>query len=190
VPSPRRLLHDHIVPHLQISDEVIGDELRHQVIAVAEPAAAVPLEGHGNGQSKFIGIGWGQFARIIARISQQRDARSVGTRPARDAESPATDRTCPSTPAGHMPSINLPRCSFSYVIREQSWIDLIVQVLKGSHTSASVRQDVDEPYLHAGVRSPAFLCRRRLARTGRSMTRHFGAHHTHQGSAAGLISPL
>ena len=38
MPASRRLLHDDVVPLLQISDEVIGDELRHQIVRLLEPA--------------------------------------------------------------------------------------------------------------------------------------------------------
>jgi len=40
----RRLSPDDEVPLLQISNEVIGDELRHEIIAMSEPPAAILLK--------------------------------------------------------------------------------------------------------------------------------------------------
>jgi len=44
VSGSRRLSHDDEVPVLQISNEVIGDELRHEIIAMSEPTAPIPLK--------------------------------------------------------------------------------------------------------------------------------------------------
>jgi hypothetical protein len=43
VARSRRLPHDNVVPLLQVSDEVIGHELCHDIVAVSEPAAPVTL---------------------------------------------------------------------------------------------------------------------------------------------------
>jgi hypothetical protein len=44
VPRSRRVPHDHKVALLQIPDKMIRHELRHQVVAVSEPAAPVTLK--------------------------------------------------------------------------------------------------------------------------------------------------
>ena len=46
-----------MVSLLQVSNEVVRDELCHQVIAVAEPAASVALKRKAQGETKFVGIG-------------------------------------------------------------------------------------------------------------------------------------
>jgi hypothetical protein len=48
---------DDIVPFLQVADEVIRDELGHELIAVPEPASAIALKGHRDRQPEFVRIG-------------------------------------------------------------------------------------------------------------------------------------
>jgi len=57
VPRSWRPLHHDIVPLLQLSNEVVRDELCHQVIAVAEPAASVALKRKAQGEAKLVRIG-------------------------------------------------------------------------------------------------------------------------------------
>ena len=54
---PRRFPHDHKISILQVSDEVIRHEFRHQIVPVAEPAATVALKGEAQREAKLIGIG-------------------------------------------------------------------------------------------------------------------------------------
>ena len=56
VSAPWRASQDDEVPLLQIPNEVIGHELRHEVITVPEPAAAIALKSHRDRQPKFIRI--------------------------------------------------------------------------------------------------------------------------------------
>ena len=55
---PRRLPHDHKISILQVADKVIGHELSHQIVPMAEPAATVALKGEAQHGAKLIGIGW------------------------------------------------------------------------------------------------------------------------------------
>jgi hypothetical protein len=57
VPRSPWLLHDDVVPFLQVADKVIGHELRHQVVPVAELSATVALKGKTQRKTKLIGIG-------------------------------------------------------------------------------------------------------------------------------------
>ena len=59
-----------IVPLLQVSDEVIGHELRHQVVAVSEPAAPVMLKRKAQRETKLVGIGGGQFGSVIGHAGR------------------------------------------------------------------------------------------------------------------------
>jgi hypothetical protein len=66
--------HDYIVAFLQVSDEMVRHELRHQVVAVAKPAAAVTLERKAQRETKLVRIGGGQFGSVIGhagRLDQQ-----------------------------------------------------------------------------------------------------------------------
>jgi 3-dehydroquinate synthetase len=49
---------------------VIGHELRHQVVAVAKPAAAVTLERKAQRETKLVGIGGGQFGNVIGHAGR------------------------------------------------------------------------------------------------------------------------
>jgi hypothetical protein len=44
---------------------MVRDELRQEVVAVAEPAATVTLKGKTQGQSKLIGVGRTELCRVI-----------------------------------------------------------------------------------------------------------------------------
>jgi len=57
MPRSRWPLHDDVVSILQVSDEMIGDQLRHEVIAVPEPAAPIALERKAQGETKLVRIG-------------------------------------------------------------------------------------------------------------------------------------
>jgi hypothetical protein len=69
-PGPGGLCINHVVPLLQVSDEVIRHELRHQVAAVAEPAATVTLQREAQREAKLIRIGGGQFGRVIVHAGR------------------------------------------------------------------------------------------------------------------------
>jgi hypothetical protein len=76
MPRSRRLPHDHKISILQIPDEVIGHELRHDIVAVSEPAAPVALKRQAQCKTKLIGIGGGQLRRVIShtgRLNQLRE---------------------------------------------------------------------------------------------------------------------
>jgi hypothetical protein len=66
----RRLPHDHKISILQVSDEVIGHELRHEIVAVSEPAATVMLECKAQRETKLVGIGGGQFGSVIGHAGR------------------------------------------------------------------------------------------------------------------------
>jgi hypothetical protein len=66
----RRLPHDDVVALLQVSDEVIGHELRHDIVAVSEPAATIMLECKAQRETKLIGIGRGQFGSVIGHAGR------------------------------------------------------------------------------------------------------------------------
>jgi hypothetical protein len=61
----RRLLHNDEVPCLQVSDEVVRHELGHQIVPMAESAAAVTLKGEAQCEAKLIGIGGRQVDGVI-----------------------------------------------------------------------------------------------------------------------------
>jgi hypothetical protein len=70
VPRSRRLPHNHKVALLQIPDKVIRHELRHQVVAVSEPAAPVTLKREAQRETKLVGIGGGQFGSVIGHAGR------------------------------------------------------------------------------------------------------------------------
>jgi hypothetical protein len=70
VPRSRRLPHDQKISILQVSDEVIGHKLRHDIIAVFEPAATVMLERKAQPKPKLIRIGGGQFGIVIGHAER------------------------------------------------------------------------------------------------------------------------
>jgi hypothetical protein len=42
---PGRPLHDDVIPLFQVSDEVIRDKLRHEVVPMTEAASPISLKG-------------------------------------------------------------------------------------------------------------------------------------------------
>jgi hypothetical protein len=48
---------------LKAPDQVVGHELRHQIIAVPEPAAAIALQREAQRETKLIRIGGRQLGR-------------------------------------------------------------------------------------------------------------------------------
>jgi hypothetical protein len=58
-------LHHHIVLLLKAPDQVVGHELRHQIIAVPEPAAAIALKREAQRETKLIRIGGRQLGRVF-----------------------------------------------------------------------------------------------------------------------------
>ena len=65
MPRSERFLHHHVVALLQVSDEVIRHEFRHQIISVAEPAATIALKGKAQRKPKLIGVGRAQLCWVI-----------------------------------------------------------------------------------------------------------------------------
>jgi 3-dehydroquinate synthetase len=49
---------------------MVRDELRHEVIPVAEPAASVVLQRKAQRQTKFIGIGGGEITWFIGHAGR------------------------------------------------------------------------------------------------------------------------
>jgi hypothetical protein len=84
VPRFGRLLHNDEVPRLQVSDEVVRHEPGHQIVPVAEPAAAVMLKGEAQCEAKLIGIGRRQLGCVIAHTGRldQPEERIKNTLPA------------------------------------------------------------------------------------------------------------
>jgi hypothetical protein len=70
MPRSRRLPHDHKISILQIPDEVIRHEFRHDIVAMSEPAATVMLEPKAQRETKLVGIGRGQFRRVVAHAGR------------------------------------------------------------------------------------------------------------------------
>jgi hypothetical protein len=50
---------------LKAPDQVVGHELRHQIIAVPEPAAAIALKRKAQREAKLISIGERQLGRVF-----------------------------------------------------------------------------------------------------------------------------
>jgi hypothetical protein len=70
VARSRRLRHDDVFALVQVSDKVIRYELRHQVVAVSEPAAPVMLERKAQRETKLVGIGGGQFGSVFGHAGR------------------------------------------------------------------------------------------------------------------------
>ncbi len=70
MPRFGRLLHNDEVPRLQISDEVVCHEPGHQIVPMAEPAAAVMLKGEAQREAKLIGIGGRQLGCVVAHTGR------------------------------------------------------------------------------------------------------------------------
>jgi 3-dehydroquinate synthetase len=49
---------------------VIGHELRHDIVAVSEPAAPVMLERKAQRETKLVGIGGGQIGSVIGHLGR------------------------------------------------------------------------------------------------------------------------
>ena len=62
--------HDYIVAFLQVSDEMVRHELHHQVVAAAEPAAAVTLERKAQRETKLVRIGGSQIPGVIGHAGR------------------------------------------------------------------------------------------------------------------------
>jgi hypothetical protein len=83
MPRSRRLLHHHISALLQTLDNVVRDDLRHEIIAVPESAAAIALECEAESKSKFVGIGGRQVGTVVGhggrldeRCEQSKNSRA------------------------------------------------------------------------------------------------------------------
>jgi hypothetical protein len=83
VARSRRFPHDDKVPILQVSGEMIRHEVRHDIVAVPESAAAVALQCEAQRKPKFVGIGRGQFGSVIDHVGRvdQPGERSKNTMP-------------------------------------------------------------------------------------------------------------
>ena len=87
----RRLLHHHIVLLLKAPDQVVGYDLRHQIVPVAKSAAAIALECEAQGETKLIGIGGRQIGRVFGhggrlddRCEQSKNSQAPDASPERN----------------------------------------------------------------------------------------------------------
>jgi hypothetical protein len=70
MPRSGWLLHHDVVSLLQVSDKMIGHELRHEVVAVTELAATVALKSKGQRKPKLVGISRAQLCGVIGHTDR------------------------------------------------------------------------------------------------------------------------